>query len=146
MTKWYTFDIQEQKLSKDAIVPTKANDADAGWDLYVPHDFLIMPHGKGLVPTHIAMAIPSQHVGLLWDRSGLAAKKGLHRFAGVIDSGYRGEIKVCLWNSSDQEVHFKKGERIAQILFQSVPKCNLQEVEELNATERGDGGFGSSGN
>ena len=146
MTNWYTLDIQVQKLSEDAIIPTRANDTDAGWDPYVPHAFLIMPHEKGLVPTHISMSIPSAHVGLIWDRSGLAVKKGVHRFAGVIDSGYRGEIKVCLWNSSDQEVHFNKGERIAQILFQSVPHCNLQEVEELSTTERGDGGFGSSGN
>ena len=72
-------------------------------------------------------------------------KKGVHRFAGVIDSGYRGEVKVCLWNSSELEVHFRKGERIAQILFQAIPSCQLTQVEELGTTTRGEGGFGSSG-
>tara|TARA_R100000008_G_scaffold64911_1_gene41935 strand:+ start:275 stop:721 length:447 start_codon:yes stop_codon:yes gene_type:complete len=144
-SNWGVPEIQIKKLTEDAIVPTRANESDAGWDLYVPHDFLLPQQTRALVPTHIAMAIPNGYVGLIWDRSGLAVKKGIHRFAGVIDSGYRGEVKVCLWNSSDTEVHFNKGERIAQILFQIIPCCNLVEVEELNTTQRGEGGFGSSG-
>tara|TARA_R110002020_G_scaffold18608_1_gene64738 strand:- start:132 stop:578 length:447 start_codon:yes stop_codon:yes gene_type:complete len=143
--KWYRPQIGIKKLSEDAIVPTRANDTDAGWDLYVPHDFLLSHQTRALVPTDISMAIPTGYVGLIWDRSGVAVKKGVHRFAGVIDSGYRGEVKVCLWNSSEWDVHFRKGERIAQILFQAIPECDLIEVEELDATERGEGGFGSSG-
>ena len=138
--------IKIKKLSDDAIVPTRGNESDAGWDLYVPHDFLLPQQTRALVPTHIAMAIPKGYVGLIWDRSGVGVKKGVHRFAVVIDSGYRGEVKVCLWNSSDTEVHFNKGERIAQILFQIIPSCQLIEVEELDTTARGEGGFGSSGN
>ena len=137
--------IKIKKLSEDAIVPTRANESDAGWDLYVPHDFLLPHQSRALVPTHIAMAIPKGYVGLIWDRSGVAVKKGVHRFAGVIDSGYRGEVKVCLWNSSEWDVHFRKGERIAQILFQIITSCQLIEVEELDTTDRGEGGFGSSG-
>ena len=143
--KWYRPQIGIKKLSEDAIVPTRANDTDAGWDLYVPHDFLQPHETRALVPTDISMAIPTGYVGLIWDRSGVAVKKGVHRFAGVIDSGYRGEVKVCLWNSSEWDVHFRKGERRAQILFQAIPECDLIEVEELDATERGEGGFGSSG-
>ena len=142
---WGDPEIQIKKLSEDAIVPTRANEDDAGWDLYVPHDFLLPQQTRALVPTHIAIAIPNGYVGLIWDRSGVAVKKGVHRFAGVIDSGYRGEVKVCLWNSSELEVHFRKGERIAQILFQAIPSCQLTEVEELGTTTRGEGGFGSSG-
>ena len=143
--KWYRPQIGIKKPSEDAIVPTRANDTDAGWDLYVPHDFLLPHETRALVPTDISMAIPTGYVGLIWDRSGVAVKKGVHRFAGVIDSGYRGEVKVCLWNSSEWDVHFRKGERIAQILFQAIPECDLIEVEELDTTERGEGGFGSSG-
>ena len=143
--KWYRPQIGIKKLSEDAIVPTRANDTAAGWDLYVPHDFLLPHETRALVPTDISMAIPTGYVGLIWDRSGVAVKKGIHRFAGVIDSGYRGEVKVCLWNSSEWDVHFRKGERIAQILFQAIPECDLIEVEELDTTERGEGGFGSSG-
>ena len=91
------------------------------------------------------MAIPDGYVGLIWDRSSMAAKRGLHRFAGVIDSGYRGEIKVCLWNSSDKYSVIKAGERVAQLLFHRVPSFSLKEVESLDDTERGKGGFGSSG-
>ena len=144
--KWYRPQIGIKKLSEDAIVPTRANDTDAGWDLYVPHDFLLPHETRALVPTDISMAIPTGYVGLIWDRSGVAVKKGVHRFAGVIDSGYRGEVKVCLWNSSEWDVHFRKGERIAQILFQAIPEGDLIEVDELDSTERGEGGFGSSGN
>ena len=143
--KWYRPQIGIKKLSEDSIVPTRANDTDAGWDLYVPHDFLLPHETRALVPTDISMAIPTGYVGLIWDRSGVAVKKGIHRFAGVIDSGYRGEVKVCLWNSSEWDVHFRNGERIAQILFQAIPECDLIEVEELDTTERGEGGFGSSG-
>ena len=88
-------------------------------------------------------------VGLIWPRSGLAVKKGIDVFAGVVDSGYRGEVKVCLFNAgsvwSVPSVSIAKGDRIAQILFQPVPSFQLQEVDSLSTTQRGEGGFGSSG-
>ena len=138
-------EIKVQRLSKYGRVPTKINDSDAGWDIYASEDAIIDPSQSQLVSTDMAMAIPEGYVGLIWDRSGMAAKRGVHRFAGVIDSGYRGEIKVCLWNSSKEHCIINKGERIAQILFQPVPPFILKEVQDLNETERGKGGFGSTG-
>ena len=138
-------DIRVKKLSTSAITPTKANEFDAGWDLYASEDAIIDPSKAELISTDISFAIPDGYVGLIWDRSGMAAKRGLHRFAGVIDSGYRGEIKVCLWNSSDKYCVINAGERIAQILFQEVPAFTMVEVASLDDTERGIGGFGSSG-
>ena len=138
-------EIKVQKLDKYARLPSKANEYDAGWDLYASEDGVIEPGQKELIGTQIALGIPDSYVGLIWDRSGMAAKKGIHRFAGVIDSGYRGEIKVCLWNSSSEYYVINKGDRIAQILLQPVPQFSLQEVDNLSATDRGSGGFGSSG-
>jgi len=138
-------EIKVKKLSTQAIVPTKANESDAGWDLYASEDAIIDPSKTELISTDISFAIPDGYVGLIWDRSGMAAKSGLHRFAGVIDSGYRGEIKVCLWNSSDKYCVINQGERIAQILFQEIPTFTMREVDSLDDTERGIGGFGSSG-
>ena len=138
-------EIKVKKLSTEATIPTKANNSDAGWDLYVSEDAIIDPSKSELVSTHISFAIPEGYVGLIWDRSSMAAKRGLHRFAGVIDSGYRGEVKVCLWNSSDKYCVINQGERIAQILFQEVPHFTMNEVESLDDTDRGEGGFGSSG-
>ena len=137
--------IEVTKLEVNATVPTRANTSDAGWDLYASESLSIDPNDKGLVSTKIAMAIPEGYVGLIWDRSGVAAKRGVHRFAGVIDSGYRGEIKVCLWNSSAETFVINEGDRIAQLLIQEVPALELVEVDSLDSTERGDGGFGSSG-
>ena len=138
-------EIKVKKLSTEATIPTKANNSDAGWDLYVSEDAIIDPSKSELVSTHISFAIPEGYVGLIWDRSSMAAKRGLHRFAGVIDSGYRGEVKVCLWNSSDKYWVINQGERIAQILFQEGPHFTMKEVESLDDTDRGEGGFGSSG-
>lgn len=138
-------EIRVRRLSDSAIIPTKPNSSDAGWDLYADEDAIIDPMNRELVSTQIAMAIPEGFVGLIWDRSSMAAKRGVHRFAGVIDSGYRGEIKVCLWNASDKYCIVTKGERVAQILFQQVPSFTLKEVCTLEETERGEGGFGSSG-
>ena len=138
-------EIKVKKLSTQATIPTKANNSDAGWDLYASEDAIIDPSKSELVSTHISFAIPEGYVGLIWDRSGMAAKRGLHRFAGVIDSGYRGEVKVCLWTSYDKYCVINHGERIAQILFQEVPHFTMNEVESLDDTDRGEGGFGSSG-
>ena len=138
-------EIKVKKISASAITPTKANKFDAGWDLYASEDAIIDPSKTELISTDISFAIPEGYVGLIWDRSGMAAKRGLHRFAGVIDSGYRGEVKVCLWNSSDKYCVINAGERIAQILFQEVPSFTMVEVNSLEDTDRGTGGFGSSG-
>tara|TARA_B100000745_G_scaffold297352_1_gene244174 strand:- start:314 stop:736 length:423 start_codon:yes stop_codon:yes gene_type:complete len=138
-------ELKVKKLSRNARLPSKVNQDDAGWDLYASEDVIIEPSERVLIGTDIAMAIPENYVGLIWDRSGMATKRGVHRFAGVIDSGYRGEIKVCLWNASDQHCIINKGERMAQLLVQPAPHLPLIEVQSLDYTERGGRGFGSSG-
>ena len=138
-------EIKVQRLTKSARLPSKANEFDAGWDLYASDEAVIEPTKTELIGTDIALGIPAGYVGLIWDRSGMAAKRGIHRFAGVIDSGYRGEIKVCLWNSSEEFCVINKGDKIAQILFQPVPHFALTEANTLTSTDRGSGGFGSSG-
>ena len=97
-----------------------------------------------LVSTGIAMAIPKGYAGLIWDRSSMGVK-GIHRHAGVIDSGYRGEVKVCLHNTTNESYDIELGDRVAQILIQKIPLFRIQEVEELDSTKRGSGGFGSTG-
>ena len=138
-------ELKVKKLSKYARLPSKANENDAGWDLYASEDAIIEPSETALVGTDVAMAIPENYVGLIWDRSGMAVKRKIHRFAGVIESGYRGEVKVGLWNSSNDHCIINKGDRIAQILFQPVPPLPLIEVQNLDHTKRGSKGFGSSG-
>tara|TARA_Y100000296_G_C5098666_1_gene218738 strand:- start:427 stop:873 length:447 start_codon:yes stop_codon:yes gene_type:complete len=138
--------IEVQRLKQNAIIPTKANLTDAGFDLYVctEKEIILNPKESKLIPTGIAMALPRNHAGLIWDRSSMGVK-GIHRFAGVVDSGYRGEIKVCLYNSNDRPYTINSGDRIAQILIQKVDNFYLREVVDLNKTDRGSGGFGSSG-
>ena len=138
--------IEVQRLKQNATIPTKANLTDAGFDLYVctEKEIILNPKESKLIPTGIAMALPRNHAGLIWDRSSMGVK-GIHRFAGVVDSGYRGEIKVCLYNSNDRPYTINSGDRIAQILIQKVDNFYLREVVDLNDTDRGSGGFGSSG-
>jgi len=138
--------IKVKLLSKDAKVPTKAHSSDAGWDIYAS-DLAqpIFPHKRRLISTDISIAIPDGYCGLIWPRSGLSVKSGIDVLAGVIDSGYRGEIKVCLLNTSDQMVHVQPGDRIAQLIIQKVEDVSFTEVKNLDDTSRGDGGFGSTG-
>ena len=143
-------EIKVKKLTDTAIVPTKSRKTDAGYDLYAEEDIALYPEDTKLISTGIAFGIPAGYAGLIWDRSGLGSK-GIHRHAGVVDSSYRGEVKVCLSNSlsghhSAENIYFiSKGDRIAQILFQKVPHFDLVETEELDDTDRGSSGFGSSG-
>jgi len=137
--------IKIKKISTDATTPTRSNLSDAGWDLYSSEETHIQPGHRALVKTGIAMEIPEGFAGLIWPRSGLAVKNGIDVFAGVVDAGYRGDVGVCLFNSSAQEVHIKQGDRISQILFQSIPQFRIVEATELTDTNRGSGGFGSTG-
>ena len=135
----------ETKLLHDSAKnPTKGHIDDAGWDLYSSEAVSIPAGATVLVSTGVAMAIPKSYVGLIWDRSSMGVK-GVHRHAGVIDSGYRGEVKVCLHNTTKETYHVERGDRIAQLLIQEVPVFRQHVVDELDATSRGDGGFGSTG-
>ncbi|MCD6521778.1 dUTP diphosphatase [Candidatus Calescamantes bacterium] len=129
---------------EDFPLPQYAHPFDAGVDLRSRVDITIPPGERRLVPTGIKIAIPPGYAGIIKDRSGLALREGLHTLAGVIDSGYRGEVGVILLNSGKEEVKIKKGERIAQLL---VIPCMVVKWEEgdLEETARGEKGWGSTG-
>jgi dUTP pyrophosphatase len=137
--------ISVQLLDNNAKVPTKANINDAGFDLYSVLDTVIPPKQRKTVRTGIAIQMPEHFAGLIWPRSGLSVKHGIDVLAGVVDSGYRGEIMVCLYNTSDEVVGINTGDRIAQIIFQEVPRVSMEVHETLGSSQRGDNGFGSSG-
>jgi len=132
------------KLHPEAKVPTRAHEHDAGLDLSSAESYTLKPGEGKIFKTGIAVALDPGFVGLVWDRSSMG-KKGIKTLGGVIDSGYRGEIGVILWNISAeaQEIHF--GDRIAQLLIQAVETPQTKEVTALSETKRGSGGFGSSG-
>ena len=133
-----------KKLTETASVPCKAHTEDAGWDLYADEDIVLDSFETKLVSTGIALALPNGYAGLIWDRSSMGVK-GVHRHAGVIDSGYRGEVKVALKNTHEKSYLISKGDRIAQLLIQETPDFILHQVDELSHTVRGAGGFGSTG-
>jgi dUTP pyrophosphatase len=127
------------------ITPSYAYPGDAGADLCSSADTVIPARGKMLVPTGIRLALPEGHVGLIWPRSGMAVKNGIDCGAGVIDSQYRGEVKVLLFNHSDGEHFIKQGDRIAQLLVQKIETVEFLPVDDLDATDRDSSGFGSTG-
>jgi dUTP pyrophosphatase len=137
--------VQITILSPNAKMPTYAHEYDAGFDLYSTSDVTLNPKERALVPTGISMAIPKGYVGLVWDKSGVAKNFGITTLGGVIDSQYRGEIQVILLNTSTQPIPIDAGQKIAQMLLQKVEQVEFVQVEALDQTTRGDGGFGSSG-
>ncbi len=137
--------IKIKKLHPHAILPRYAHPHDAGMDFFASETVTLQPNERKLIPTGIAMAIPPGYVGLLWDKSGMAANFGLKTMGGVIDSGYRGEIRIVIHNLSDKPYTFERGTKIAQMLIQPVEQKQLIEVKELDDTSRGEGGFGSTG-
>jgi dUTP pyrophosphatase len=134
-----------KKLHPSAKLPSYAHESDAGMDLYALEDTVVAAKKRVLIATGIAVAIPDGYVGLFWDKSGLANKHGLTVLGGVIDAGYRGELLVGLFNTSDTDYTFQAGDKVTQMLIQPVLQPTLVEVTELNDTLRGEGGFGSTG-
>lgn len=128
-------------------IPQYAREGDAGADLISTQDIRIPALGRAIVPTGTSIAIPDGYVGLIHPRSGLAAKEGITvlNAPGTIDSGYRGEIKVILYNSSDTGYWVNAGERIAQLVIQQFVAAQFEEVDVLDETTRGSMGFGSTG-
>ena len=114
-------------------------------DFYADEEPIIPPQERKIISTGIALAIPSGYVGLVWDKSGIAAKHGLKTMGGVVDSGYRGEIKIIVHNLSEEPYLVTKGTKIAQLLIQPVEQRTIVEVDTLDETTRGEGGFGSTG-
>lgn len=141
--------VKIKRLSSTAKMPLHGSNVAAGWDLYADIDFTvgIPPHETMKISTGLAMEIPNDCWGAIFARSGLATKLGLRpaNCVGVIDSDYRGPIIVALHNDSDQPVLVNVGERIAQFVLMPKLDIDFEEVEELNSTERGEGGFGSTG-
>lgn len=134
-----------KKLVPEAKLPSRATAGDAGLDLYSIEEIAIQPGDRLVVKTGVAMEIPFGYAGLVWDKSGLAAKKGIKTMGGVIDAGYRGEIQVVLANFGSEPHMIAVGDKVAQILIQKVGLLDVEEVEELTDSERGEGGFGSTG-
>jgi dUTP pyrophosphatase len=140
-------DVPVTRLRDDAVLPTRAYPGDAGLDLVACERHELGPGERALVGTGIAVAIPEGHAGLVTPRSGLAAKSGVTivNTPGLVDSGYRGELRVILHNTDRHEtVVIEPGMRIAQLVVVSVPEAALLEVDELPGSERGSSGFGSS--
>ena len=137
--------IKIKKLSENAALPRYAKPGDAGMDFYSNEELTILPNERKLVSTGISMAIPKGYVGLIWDKSGIATKHGIKTMAGVIDSSYRGEVKILIHNLSNQTHKIEKNTKVAQMLIQPIECREVIEVEELDQTERGEEGFGSTG-
>jgi dUTP pyrophosphatase len=136
--------LKVKRIHKEAKLPVYGLQGDAGMDLFSVED-IVLEKGKAIpVPTGIQVAVPGGHVGLIWDKSGISLK-GVHRLAGVIDSGYRGEIKVVMINLGEEPFVINKGRKIAQMLIQPVLSVEIEETGDLGDTTRGDGGFGSTG-
>jgi len=134
-----------KKLDREARLPERAHQTDAGFDLFAGMSYNIRPGDRVQVSTKIAMEIPDGYVGLIWDKSGLSHKKGLKVLGGVVDSGYRGEILVGLANISDRSFTMQRGHKVAQMLIQKYEAPEIIEVEELGEADRGDAAFGSTG-
>ena len=136
-----------KKLREDAMLPEYANYGDAGADIFASEEVVIKPNSRALIKTGIALEIPDLTEVQIRSRSGLALKNGIHvlNSPGTIDCGYRGEIGVILYNSSNEEFTVTKNMKIAQIVVKPVLQANFLEVETLSRTDRGIGGFGSTG-
>lgn len=136
-----------RRLDPALPLPGYAHPGDAGLDLYAADTTTLQPGERALVPCGIAIAIPQGYVGLVHPRSGLAVDHGLTLLnaPGTIDSGYRGEVKVVLVNHGSVAVEVRHGERVAQLLLMPVATVDVREVDRLDATSRGIGGFGSTG-
>jgi len=134
-----------KRLDTGLPLPQYAYDGDAGFDLYAAEDVVLESLQRESVPTSVSIEVPEGYVGLIWDRSGLSIKHGIKVLGGVIDAGYRGEVRIGVVNVSKDLYTINRGDRIAQMIIQERVAAKLVEVEELSDTERGDKRFGSSG-
>ncbi|MFL4472666.1 dUTP diphosphatase [Paeniglutamicibacter sp. MACA_103] len=141
-------DIALKMLDPDLPVPSYAHEGDAGADLCAREDVTLAPGQRSLVPTGVSLALPLGYVGLIHPRSGLATKHGLTvvNAPGTVDAGYRGELKVTLLNTdATTPIVLKRGDRIAQLVIQKVERAHFVQVQDLDDSARGAGGFGSTG-
>ena len=136
--------IKIKKLHPSAVIPEYGTDNAAGCDFYSIEEHVFLPGETYAIKTGVAMEIPEGKALFIWDRSGMGLK-GFHRFAGLIDSDYRGEIRIVLHNASGNNFKISKHDKIAQGVFQDYYQADFKEVSELSETLRGSGGFGSTG-
>jgi dUTP pyrophosphatase len=143
----HTQKILVKQLDPDLPLPSHARPGDAGVDLYASEGGELAPGQRAMVPTGIAVAVPEGHVGLIAPRSGLAVRHGISlvNSPGILDAGYRGEIHVVMINQATEPFSFERGDRIAQLIVVPFATQHYVVVDELPSTERGSGGFGSTG-
>ncbi len=137
-------EIKVKRIHKNAKLPCYGHTGDAGLDLFSVMECVLKGGEARAISTGIQVAIPAGYVGSIWDKSGISLKN-IHRLAGVVDSGYRGEIKIVLTNLSTEAFSIEKGMKIAQMLIQPVIKVKVVDSEVLDETTRGENGFGSTG-
>ncbi|KAK5647306.1 hypothetical protein RI129_002198 [Pyrocoelia pectoralis] len=133
------------RMVPEAFSPTKGSAKAAGYDLKSAYDYVVAAHGKAIVATGIKVQLPEGCYGRIAPRSGLAAKNFIDVGAGVVDEDYRGELKVILFNHSDSSFEVKAGDRIAQLICEQIFYPDIEEAKDLSETQRGEGGFGSTG-
>ena len=137
-------ELRVKRIHPEAKLPVYGHPGDAGLDLFSVVDRELAPGEVFAVPTGIQVAVPAGHVGLVWDKSGISLQ-GVHRLAGVVDSGYRGEVQVVMISLGAVPFALRKGMKIAQMLVQPVAAVEVVESGSLDGTSRGEGGFGSTG-
>jgi dUTP pyrophosphatase len=137
--------LQVQILDTKAKSPSRSDTGSAGYDIYSIKDIVVPARGKVIAPTGIAITVPVGCYGRIAPRSGLAAKHSIDVGAGVIDRNYTGEVRVILFNLSDQDYSISRGDRIAQLVLEQIMTPSIVVVDKLKPTSRGTGGFGSSG-
>ena len=132
-------------LSENATVPTRGSMSSAGWDLYAANDIVVTARGKAIIPTDLAVAISVGYYGRIAPRSGMSWKNHTDIGAGVIDADYRGPVGVVMFNHADEDLQITMGDRVAQLVVEQISTDDLVVVDDLDDTERGEGGFGSTG-
>jgi len=137
-------ELKIRRIHPEAKLPSYGHKGDAGLDLFSCADYVLGAGEVKAIQTGIKVAIPRGYVGLIWDKSGISLK-GVHKLAGVVDAGYRGEVQVVMINLGNTPYEIKKGMKIAQMLIQPINEVTVIEAEDLDDTLRGEGGFGSTG-
>ncbi len=140
-----SINVKVRKLKEDAVVPMYAHEGDAGMDLFSAENYIVPVGKRQLVSTGIAMELPEGYFSSIRERSGLALKKGICVLGGVIEYTYRGEYGVIVLNSGDEDFEIKVGDRVAQVIIAPVATVEVDVVNDLSETMRGDGAWGSTG-
>jgi len=137
--------LRVKKLSSSAQLPTKGSPQSAGWDLKAAHETVVPARGKAIIATDLSIAVPAGCYGRIAPRSGLSWKKHTDIGAGVIDMDYRGPVGVVIFNHANTDLKVEAGDRVAQLILEKISYADMVEVDSLDDTERGEGGFGSTG-